>query len=315
MQTTEVIFLLAILILTLAIAAPAVKTELMRDREIETMQRGKQYVRGIQLYYRKFGRYPPSVDALVKPTNGIRFLRKKYIDPTTGKDEWRPIHVGQNKTPTAMGFFGQPLVGSTIAGTGPGGTPGASNLGSPIGSSSGFGSSPTGFGTPTSGLGSSSSGFGSTPTGSGSDLTNPTGTTGTTGTAANPGDSSTSTGASSSPTTGVISSGTSGTSAFGGQTFGGAGIIGFAPTSPKQSHLVYKKKNHYNEWEFVYDPITDRKTVSGSSGPSGSQPAAGISTGIGRSGSSIGGSGSGIGGGSTGSGGTNPGGSTPTPQQ
>ena len=57
--------------------------------------------------------------------------------------------------------------------------------------------------------------------------------------------------------------------------------MGFAPTSPKHSLLVYKKKNHYNEWEFVYDPLTELKTVGSSSGPSGSQPASSISTGIG----------------------------------
>jgi hypothetical protein len=43
------------------------------------------------------------------------------------------------------------------------------------------------------------------------------------------------------------------------------GIIGFSPNSPKQSILVYKKKNHYNEWEFVYDPLTDMTTVGSSS--------------------------------------------------
>jgi hypothetical protein len=225
------------------------------------MQRGKQYVRGIQLYYRKFGSYPPNVDALVKPTNGIRFLRKKYIDPTTGKDVWRPIQLGQNKAPTAMGFFGQPL-----SGTGSGGITGASTIGSPIGSSSGFGSSSTGFGTPTSGFGSSS-------TGSGSDLASSTGTTSTTGTS---GDSSASAGVSSNanPTAGGITGTT-------GPTFGGAGIMGFAPTSPKQSLLVYKKKNHYNEWEFVYDPLTELKTVGGSSAPTGSNSASSISSGLG----------------------------------
>ena len=61
------------------------------------MHRGKQYRRAIQLYYRKFHAYPPNVDALVK-TNEIRFLRKKYIDPMTGKDDWKPILYGQNKT-------------------------------------------------------------------------------------------------------------------------------------------------------------------------------------------------------------------------
>ena len=45
--------------------------------------------------------------------------------------------------------------------------------------------------------------------------------------------------------------------------------------------MVYRKKNHYNEWEFVYDPLADLKTVGGNSGPSGSQPASGISSGIG----------------------------------
>ena len=79
-----------------------------------------QYRRAIQLYYRKFHAYPPNVDALVK-TNNIRFLRKKYIDPITGKDDWKPIMFGQNKAPTAMGFFGQPLAGTTIAGIGPSG--------------------------------------------------------------------------------------------------------------------------------------------------------------------------------------------------
>ena len=42
-----------------------------------------------------------------------------------------------------------------------------------------------------------------------------------------------------------------------GPTFGGAGIVGFAPASPKQSILVYKKKNHYNGWEFTYSPLSD----------------------------------------------------------
>ena len=106
-----VIFMLAILILSLAVAFP-LREDIQRDREDETMQRGKQYIRAIQLYYKKFHAYPPNVDALVK-TNDIRFLRKKYIDPTTGKEDWKPILFGQNKTPQAMGFFGQPLAGAS----------------------------------------------------------------------------------------------------------------------------------------------------------------------------------------------------------
>jgi hypothetical protein len=29
--------------------------------------------------------------------------------------------------------------------------------------------------------------------------------------------------------------------------------------------MVYKKKNHYNEWEFVYDPITEQMMSGGNS--------------------------------------------------
>jgi len=239
-----VIFMLAILMISLSVAAPAIKREIQRDREVETMQRGKQYIRAIKMYYKKFGAYPANVDALVK-TNEIRFLRRKYVDPTTGKEEWKAIHLGENKAPTAMGFFGQPLAGSSSAGIGPGVT-GATTLGgdpsSTNGSSSIFGASNSGTTTGT-GTSSTTSGTGSTDSSS-----------------------------SSSSSTGLS-----------GQTFGGGGIIGFSPGSPKQSILVYKKKSHYNEWEFVYDPLADRMMMGGSSAPSGAQSAGSISSGIGGS--------------------------------
>src|SRR3569833_3043119 len=82
-RLVAVIFMMAILVLSLAVAVPKVKASIQRDREEETMQRCKQYIRAIQLYYRKFHAYPPIVDALVK-TNNIRFLRLNYIVPTTG---------------------------------------------------------------------------------------------------------------------------------------------------------------------------------------------------------------------------------------
>jgi type II secretory pathway pseudopilin PulG len=233
------IFMMALFTLALAVAMPKVITDLQHDRDLETVHRGKQYIRAIKMYYKKFNAYPPTVDALVK-TNNIRFLRKKYVDPTTGKDEWKPILFGQAKTQT-LGFFGQPLAGagsaggSVLAGTGPSG----------------------GNGT-TSGLGTST----------------------TTDSSQTPSDGSQS----------------GGTSAFGssssnpassGQTFGGAGIVGFSPGGQKKSLIVWKKKDHYNEWEFVYDPLSDMQTISNNSGtglqtPDGSSatppsPAPGIS--------------------------------------
>src|ERR1035441_6353414 len=79
-----VMLLLAMFTIAMAIAVPSITKEIQRDRDVETMHRGKQYVRAIQLYYRKFNAYPPNMDALVK-TNEMRFLRKKYIDPTDRK--------------------------------------------------------------------------------------------------------------------------------------------------------------------------------------------------------------------------------------
>jgi len=246
------VFLTALLVISLAVAAPNIARSIQRDRDLETFHRGMQYRRAIQLYYRKFHAYPPNVEALLN-TNEIRFLRKRYKDPITGQDDWKPIAFGQNKTPTAMGFFGQPLAGnaSTLAGIGPGGTgslPGATNTNGGT-SGSGFGSGP-----------SSGSIFG--PSGDSGGQSPSTGGPGTTDTFG--GSTSSSTG-----TTGDTSSTGSSTA----PTFGGAGIIGFEPASPKQSILVYKKKNHYNEWEFTYDPLSDAKTIGGGSTGLGGQPA------------------------------------------
>ncbi|MGA7255493.1 MAG: hypothetical protein WBX09_02525, partial [Terracidiphilus sp.] len=54
---------------------------------------------------------------------------------------------------------------------------------------------------------------------------------------------------------------------------------GFSPGSTKQSILVYKKKNHYNEWEFTYDPISDAQTISGGNGAGIGQPSSGNTSG------------------------------------
>jgi type II secretory pathway pseudopilin PulG len=276
-----VIFLMAIMALWLAVALPKMSRSIQRDRDLETMHRGKQYIRAVQLYYRKFGAYPPSADALVK-TNDIRFLRKKYVDPTTGKDDWAPIQFGQNKVPTAMGFFGQPLsTGSTLAGIGPSGgngLPGAngtSTQGNFFGSNggSGFGNSPGGstggsmFGNAS--LGSSSTTDNSQNNSSQNNSGNPS-SNGSNSTGSN----TSSSGGSNGGATGSSDSGSSGTGAgLTGQTFGGAGIIGFSPASPKQSILVYKTKDHYKEWEFTYDPIMDQKMISGGNTGTIGQPA------------------------------------------
>ena len=74
-------------LLALSVAAPKMAQELRREREVEAVHRGNQYVRAIRLYYRKFGHYPGSIEQLEK-TNNIRFLRQRYVDPMTGKADW-----------------------------------------------------------------------------------------------------------------------------------------------------------------------------------------------------------------------------------
>jgi len=262
------IFLMALLVISLAIAAPQVAKSIQRDRDLETYHRGMQYRRAVQLYYRKFHAYPPNVDALVK-TNEIRFLRNKYVDPITGKVDWKPVLFGQNKTPTAMGFFGQPLAGgaTSIAGIGPSG---GNGLG---GSSPGGTVVPGGTGFIFGNSSSSSSSSGST----GTSADNSGGTSGTGST--NSTTSSTSTNSSGTNSSGSSSSSTD--SDQSGQTFGGGGIIGFSPASPRKSILIYKKKQHYNEWEFTYDPISDMQTMSGGNAGGIGQPASSTSSPVG----------------------------------
>jgi hypothetical protein len=77
----------------LFMAVPRVAFEAQRDKEQLLIDRGEQYSRAVNLYVRKFNKYPADFDAL-QNTQNLRFLRHKYIDPMTGKDDWRIIHVG-----------------------------------------------------------------------------------------------------------------------------------------------------------------------------------------------------------------------------
>ena len=130
-----VIVMVFLVLLALTVAAPSIARSIQRDREIEAQHRANQYVRGIRLYYKKFGHYPGSIEQLQK-SNNQRFVRQKYLDPLTGKDDWRLIHVGENKT-TVKGFFGEDLPG--IAG----GLGAAAGLSSGSGNTTGTTSSPS----------------------------------------------------------------------------------------------------------------------------------------------------------------------------
>ena len=72
---------------------PVVAFEAQRQKEQLLIDRGDEYKRAIQLYVRKFQTFPPSLEAL-ENTNRMRFLRNRYADPYTGKDDWRLLHAG-----------------------------------------------------------------------------------------------------------------------------------------------------------------------------------------------------------------------------
>src|ERR1700720_2327837 len=104
--------LLTVTLMIVAAAAvlPSIEFQIRRDREEELIHRGVQYSRAIRAYYKKLGRYPAKLDDL-ESANNLRFLRKRYKDPITGKD-FKLLHFGEVKL-----TFGAPLAGaSPIAG-------------------------------------------------------------------------------------------------------------------------------------------------------------------------------------------------------
>jgi type II secretory pathway pseudopilin PulG len=82
---------LALLAMAAMAVLPKVAFQIKRDREEEMIHRAVQYSRGIKRYYKKFGRYPSRLEEL-ENTNNIRFLRKRYQDPITGKD-FKILHL------------------------------------------------------------------------------------------------------------------------------------------------------------------------------------------------------------------------------
>jgi type II secretory pathway pseudopilin PulG len=90
-----VIFMVASILIVAAAGTQSILTQGRREKEEETVWRGKQYARAIGLYYRKFGKYPTKVEDLTNQTNGVRFLRQAYTDPMNKEDgSWRFIYVG-----------------------------------------------------------------------------------------------------------------------------------------------------------------------------------------------------------------------------
>src|SRR5690242_9878628 len=213
----SLMLLMTLMMIALTVEAPRIAQQIKREKEEELIHRGNEYRSAIKKFFRKFGRYPMSLDQL-ENTNNMRFLRKRYKDPFTGKDDWRLLHPGEIQLNVANGAatmpgqpttLGQPIGGGQSVG-GTVGQPGSPGITSPtptggmqpIGASAGTAVSingPAGQNTP------GSSTFGSNAT-----LTQPVGSSN-------------------------------------GQ-FGGGPIIGVASVSKLTSIKEPNGKNHYNEW-------------------------------------------------------------------
>jgi type II secretory pathway pseudopilin PulG len=223
------LLVVALLIVGMAAIVPSIAFQIRRDREEELIHRGVQYSRAIRAYFKKFGRYPTTLEDL-ESANNQRYLRKRYKDPISGQD-FKLLHYGEVK------MFGAPITGaSPIAGANPA-QPG------PFGSANGPGltSSPLG-------LGASSSQINSPPTNAG-DPNAQAGANQAPGT-----DSSQAPGTSQAPS--GDSKGSSGQPS--GPTFGGGPIVGVVSTSKKEGIREFNHKKKYEEWQFIYDPSTDR---------------------------------------------------------
>ncbi|MBV8069850.1 MAG: hypothetical protein JO270_08105 [Acidobacteriaceae bacterium] len=103
----------AIVAITLYVEMPVAVFEARRQREQLTIDHGKEYAHAVKLFIRKIGRYPTSIDEL-QDTNRMRFLRHKFADPLTGKNDWRILHAGPNGT--LIDSKVKPLGGGTFQG-------------------------------------------------------------------------------------------------------------------------------------------------------------------------------------------------------
>jgi type II secretory pathway pseudopilin PulG len=100
-------FIMVALLVGIAISAiwmtallPAWHQQETREREAELIFRGEQYARAIYLFRQKNQTPPPNIDTLVSQ----KYLRKKYLDPITGKD-FLPVG-GVSATPVSQGAQG-----------------------------------------------------------------------------------------------------------------------------------------------------------------------------------------------------------------
>jgi type II secretory pathway pseudopilin PulG len=203
----------SVLLVTLTAAVINWQKAIQREREEELIFRGKQFMRAIELWQRKFpGTFPTTIDALLSTSN-TRFLRKKWKDPITNAFDWRIIKMGPDGAIQGLSL-----------------SPGASPLGRSSFDSQSQGKSGTSGYNSQSLSGSSISGSGTGNQGGSQGLSSSQ-------TSGNVGGLSTQSqgGKSQSPFSPVL-----------------GGIVGIASSSEKESIKTFNGKSKYSEWDFVF---------------------------------------------------------------
>lgn len=256
-------FFLALLVLSTVVASPTVISSVQREKEKEMVWRGKQYTRGIRMYYVKMKRFPTSLDDLTTNKNGYRFMRQAYKDPMNPDGTWRLIYVGPNGALIGslnpqnqmMGLNGTAMAGMQNTAFGATGSTFGNTMNSSSSGNSSFGNSSFGnsnFGDGNSSFGNSS--FGNSSFGNSTNTQNGTQAPGTpTDPNAQNGDDSDQMGQPHSLQMMDASN-----------TIGG-NIIGVGSKINKKSFLWYEKAKNYRQFEFIWNPMKDMGSVGGAS--------------------------------------------------
>jgi type II secretory pathway pseudopilin PulG len=222
-------YVLLVLLLSLALLSIGLTTliegidfEIKRDREEELIHRGVQYSRGVRRFIKAFGRYPNSIEEL-ENTNNIRCLRKRYKDPITGKD-FKILHLSDLPS-----FKPSPPVNIVRSSA-------SQQQGVSRAVSSG------GPDTEVTLAGEKSD----VPSSQSDDPTKVDGA----------GDQTPSNAPDTSPSPQPLAHPVASTGPI--RNSGQGPMIGVVSISKTTTIREFNKKNHYNEWQFVYDPSSDR---------------------------------------------------------
>jgi hypothetical protein len=263
-----VLIFAAVIAIALYREMPVAVFEARRQKEQLLVNRGNEYKQAVKLFVRRLGTFPPTIDALER-TNNVRFLRHRFVDPFTQKDDWRLIHAGpggmllDSKVARVNSNENGSNGGGTVRGSGPHPVSAAS-LSSEVGtdSSSKTVVSPirarppaipvTGAANAETANAGATGGEPTTPLlapGYAEQLTDnsPTAVDAQTGSVAGASNNSNGANSPASP---------SGNGTPGGQVMGG-GIAGVASHAQGPSIKKVNDQGDYSLWEFYYDPSKD----------------------------------------------------------